>query len=87
MDNTILCEALYDGGFPAKVMYYEYAEGSCDKNNYIIREEMEIKKGRLYFVAKKVIDAWERGHKIAISKKDVGGVYNAYKKLLWKRVK
>ncbi len=82
--EMILCEALQDGGFPSKVMYYQYAEGNCDENNYIIREKLQITKGRLYLVAKKVLEGWEKNHKKA---KDKNPVYINYLKLAWKRVK
>ena len=84
MSEMILCEALIDGGFPSKVMHYQYAEGSCDKNGTIIREKLQITKGRLYLVAKKVLEGWERNHKKAKEKNDV---YISYLKPAWKRVK
>ena len=87
MSEMILCEAQYNAGFPAKVMYYRYADQKKDKNGNIIRVKLEILKGVRYLVAKKVVEVCEEHHKKAISKSDVGGVHQAYKKLLWKRVK
>lgn len=86
MSEMILCEALLDGGFPSKLMYYQNAEGNCDKNLNIIREKVEIKKGRLYLIAKKVLEGWERNHKKALSKEGAE-VYQNYKIPAWKRVK
>ena len=85
--EMILCEAMQDAGFPSKVMHYRYADQKKDKNGITPREKMEITKGRLYNVAKKVLEGWERNHKIANSKADNAPVYVNYKKLLWKRVK
>ena len=84
MTDTILCEALLDGGFPSKVMYYQYAESNCDKNGNVIREKLKITKGRLYLVAKNVLEGWEKNHKKA---KSSDPVYINYLKPAWKRVK
>ncbi len=84
MADTILCEAQYDAGFPSKVRHYQYAEGSCDKNGNIIREKLEIVKGRLYLVAKRVVDGCERNYKSAKAQPEV---YGGHARLLWKRTK
>ena len=84
MTDTILCEAQYDAGFPSKVMHYQYADQKKDKRGNVIREKMEITKGRRYDVAKRVVEGCERNH--AQSKKQPD-VYGNYKKLLWKRIK
>ena len=84
MEEMILCEAQYNAGFPAKVMHYRYADQKKDKNGTVIREKMEIVKGRRYKVTKRVVEGCERNH--AQSKKNPD-VYGTYSKLLWKRVK
>ena len=84
MADMILCEAQYDAGFPSKVRYYQYADQKKDKNGNIIREKMEIKKGRRYNVAKKVLEGFEACHAKAKKQPEV---YGGYAKLLWKRIK
>ena len=84
MADMILCEAQYNAGFPSKVRHYKYADQKKDKNGSIIREKMEIVKGRRYNVAKKVLEGFEANHRKAKSNPDV---YKGYAKLLWKRIK
>ena len=84
MAETILCEAQYDAGFPSKVRHYRYADQKKDKRGSIIREKMEIVKGRRYHVAKRVVEGCERNYTNAKKQPEV---YGGHAKLLWKRIK